>query len=94
MRVLTVFAHHGSGSFCHAVSERFDAGLRDAGHANDIVDLYAIDFDPDATLVDEFALHYPGIKRVERECFYAVHDGDTAKLQRYLDRASALGREF
>jgi len=46
MRVLTVFAHPGSKSFCHAVLERFDAGLRDAGHANEIVDLYAIGFDP------------------------------------------------
>ena len=245
MRVLTVFAHHGSGSFCHAVLERFDAGLRDAGHTNDVVDLYAINFDPvlrdrddpnwmdadapadvlarmhlrerilqgargplnrfvvkrwlgkrdtsgiirllqqhrpaDVTrqqervkqaeglafiapmyfvgfpailkgwiervftlgfafalrpeawsgdiggripllthqkaliiqttifderaydvglrdairvLTDEFALQYPGIRRVEREFFYAVHDGDHAKLKRYLDRAYTLGREF
>jgi NAD(P)H dehydrogenase (quinone) len=46
MNVLTVFAHDGSGSFCHAVLERFDAGLREAGHVNEIVDLYAIGFDP------------------------------------------------
>ena len=245
MRVLTVFAHNGSGSFCHALLNRFDAGLRDAGHVHDIDDLYAIDFDPvlrehdspnwmDANapddvlerwnlrermlegaggplrrfavrrwlgssdtreiirrlqehrpadvleqqrrvqqadalvflspmyfvgfpamlkgwiervftlgfafglepkgwqgdisgripllthskalvmqttifderaydnglrdalrvLVDEFALHYPGIQRIEREYFYAVHDGDRAKLQRYLERAYTLGREF
>ena len=46
MNVLTVFAHPGVRSFCHAVLERFDAGLRDAGHTNEIVDLYAIGFDP------------------------------------------------
>jgi NAD(P)H dehydrogenase (quinone) len=46
MRVLTIFAHHGSNSFCHAVLERFTAGLRDAGHNNEVVDLYAINFDP------------------------------------------------
>jgi flavodoxin-like protein len=46
MKVLTVFAHPGSGSLCHGVLERFDAGLRDAGHTNEIVDLYAIGFDP------------------------------------------------
>jgi len=46
MNVLTVFAHSGSGSFCHALLERFDAGLRDAGHVNEVVDLYAIGFDP------------------------------------------------
>lgn len=46
MRVLTVFAHPGSRSFCHAVLERFCAGLQDAGHTNEVVDLYAIGFDP------------------------------------------------
>jgi NAD(P)H dehydrogenase (quinone) len=46
MKVLTVFAHPGSKSFCHAVLERFDSGLRAAGHTNEIVDLYAIGFDP------------------------------------------------
>jgi NAD(P)H dehydrogenase (quinone) len=46
MNVLTVFAHPGSRSFCHAVLERFDAGLRAAGHVNEIVDLYRIGFDP------------------------------------------------
>jgi NAD(P)H dehydrogenase (quinone) len=46
MRVLTVFAHPGSQSLCHAVLDRFDAGLRDAGHAHEIVDLYGIGFDP------------------------------------------------
>jgi len=44
MRVLTVFAHPGKKSFCRAVLERFDAGLRDAGHTNEI-DLYTIGFD-------------------------------------------------
>jgi NAD(P)H dehydrogenase (quinone) len=46
VNVLTVFAHPGSRSFCHAVLDRFDAGLRDAGHTNEIVDLYAMGFDP------------------------------------------------
>ena len=246
MNVLTVFAHPGSGSLCHGVLERFDAGLRKAGHTNEIVDLYAIGFDPvlrerdnanwmdaeapddviasmrlrerllegaggplkrfamkrwlgnrdtrgiirmlqqryrprDVTvqqekvkaadalafiapmyfvgfpamlkgwiervftlgfafglapqgwkgdiagripllthekaliiqttifdkaaydaglreairvLVDEFAMRYPGIKRVEHEYFYAVHDADSAKLSRYLERAYQLGCQF
>jgi NAD(P)H dehydrogenase (quinone) len=46
MKVLTVFAHPASRSFCHAILERFDAGLREAGNTNEIVDLYAIGFDP------------------------------------------------
>ena len=46
MNVLTVFAHPNPRSFCHAVLERLDAGLREAGHRNEILDLYAIGFDP------------------------------------------------
>lgn len=46
MKVLTVFANPNPRSFCRAVLDRFDAGLRDAGHAHEVVDLYAIKFDP------------------------------------------------
>jgi NAD(P)H dehydrogenase (quinone) len=53
MRVLTIYAHHNPRSFCHAVLERFDAGLRDAGHDNEVVDLHAIGFNP--VLVDRDA---------------------------------------
>ena len=46
MRVLTVYAHPNPRSFCHAVLERFTAGLRDGGHTVEVVDLYATGFDP------------------------------------------------
>jgi NAD(P)H dehydrogenase (quinone) len=46
MNVLTIYAHYSPRSFCHAVLERFAAGLKDAGHTNEVVDLYAIGFDP------------------------------------------------
>jgi len=46
MKVLTVYAHHNPKSFCHAVLEQFTAGLKDAGHTSEVVDLYAIRFDP------------------------------------------------
>lgn len=46
MKILTVYAHQNPKSFCHAVLEKFSAGLKDAGHANDVVDLCAINFDP------------------------------------------------
>ena len=46
MRVLTVYAHPNPKSLCHAILERFTKGLEDAGHENEIVDLYAIGFDP------------------------------------------------
>lgn len=46
MKVLTIYAHHNPRSFCHALMERFCAGLHDAGHSNEVVDLHAIRFDP------------------------------------------------
>ncbi len=46
MRVLTVYAHPNPKSFCHAILEKFTKGLQDAGHVSEVVDLYAIDFDP------------------------------------------------
>jgi len=52
MRVLTVIAHPNPKSFCHAVLERFTAGLEDAGHVGEVVDLYAIRFDPVFRLQD------------------------------------------
>lgn len=46
MKVLTIYANPNPKSFCHAILEQFDRGLRDAGHQNEIVDLYAIKFNP------------------------------------------------
>ncbi len=46
MKVLTVYAHNSPKSFCHGVLERFTDGLRDAGHTSEVIDLYAIKFDP------------------------------------------------
>jgi NAD(P)H dehydrogenase (quinone) len=45
-------------------------------------------------LVDEFALRYPGIQRVEHVYFYAVHGADDAARAGYLERAYRLGRDF
>jgi NAD(P)H dehydrogenase (quinone) len=46
MKVLTVYAHHDPNSFCHAILDRFSAGLSEAGHTNEVIDLHAIRFDP------------------------------------------------
>jgi NAD(P)H dehydrogenase (quinone) len=46
MRVLTVYAHPNPKSFCHAILQQFTKGLGDAGHVSEVVDLYAIRFDP------------------------------------------------
>ena len=52
MRVLTVYAHPNPKSFCHAILEQFTKGLADAGHTCEVVDLYAINFDPVFRLAD------------------------------------------
>ena len=46
MHVLIVFAHPSPRSFCRAVLERFQEGLKAAGHTSELVDLYAVNFDP------------------------------------------------
>ncbi len=46
MNILTIYAHPSPKSFCHAILEQFTKGLEDAGHTNEVVDLYAIRFDP------------------------------------------------
>jgi NAD(P)H dehydrogenase (quinone) len=52
MKVLTVYANPNPRSFCHAILEQFSQGLKDAGHTNEVVDLYAIGFDPVLKLQD------------------------------------------
>jgi NAD(P)H dehydrogenase (quinone) len=46
MKILTVIANPNPKSFCHAILEQFTKGLKDAGHTSEVVDLYAIRFDP------------------------------------------------
>lgn len=52
MKVLTVYANPNPRSFCHAILEQFSRGLKDAGHTSEVVDLYAIRFDPVLRLWD------------------------------------------
>ena len=46
MNILTIYAHPNPKSFCHAILQQFTKGLEDAGHTSEVVDLYAIRFDP------------------------------------------------
>ena len=46
MKVLTVIANPNPKSFCHAVLGQFTKGLEQAGHTSEVVDLYAIHFNP------------------------------------------------
>ena len=52
MKVLTVYAHPNPKSFCHAVLQQFTKGLADAGHSSEVVDLYAIRFNPVFQMAD------------------------------------------
>ena len=42
MNILTIYANPNPRSFCHAILEHFTEGLNDAGHTNEVVDLYAM----------------------------------------------------
>jgi NAD(P)H dehydrogenase (quinone) len=53
MKVLTVYAHPDPASFNHAVLEAFTRGLKEAGHESEVVDLYAIGFDPASRIRDQ-----------------------------------------
>ena len=46
------------------------------------------------TLVDDFALKYPGIQSFEHVNFYAVHGADDSTRKAYLERSYHLGRNF
>jgi len=46
VKVLVVYAHPKPESFCHSILERFTAGLNEAGDSVEVVDLYAIRFNP------------------------------------------------
>jgi len=46
MKVLIVYAHPNPRSFNHAILEAFTKGLSDAGHNYEVIDLYAVKFNP------------------------------------------------
>jgi len=52
MKILTVFAHPDRRSFCGAVLDRFQDGLKEAGHEVEVADLYAERFNPVFTAYD------------------------------------------
>lgn len=52
MKILTVYAHPNPKSFCRALLEQFTKGLKNAGHMNEVIDLYAMKFDPVLTSRD------------------------------------------
>jgi NAD(P)H dehydrogenase (quinone) len=52
MHVLVVYAHPNPWSLNHAILQSFTKGLAEGGHTSEVVDLYAMNFDPIATSRD------------------------------------------
>jgi NAD(P)H dehydrogenase (quinone) len=50
--------------------------------------------EPMTRIIDDWGLRYPGVKDVEHVYFYEAAIADRERLQSYLDRAYALGRDF
>jgi NAD(P)H dehydrogenase (quinone) len=95
MKVLTVYAHHDPGSFCHVALERFTEGLAAAGHSSKVVDLYAIGFDPVfrardvASYIDA---EIPPSILAEMNPRRRVLDGCRGPLQRWLATRALRGK--
>ena len=110
VRLLVVYCHPHSGSYCHALLERVLAGLAVHGHDVDLLDLYAEGFDP-VLREDEWLdyLHDPGktvrgamashVARIERAeglvfVFPTWFFGLPAMLKGWFDRAWLPGVAF
>jgi len=52
MKVLVVYTHPNPKSFNRAILEEFTKGLTDGGHTFEVLDLYAINFNPVIQLED------------------------------------------
>jgi putative NADPH-quinone reductase len=109
MQALVVVAHPCDDSFTHAAAERAVTGLRSAGHAVDVVDLYAIGFrvamstaereayHGDTPLIDEHTREHARL--VQRaDCLVFVYptwwSGQPAMLKGWLDRVMVPGVAF
>jgi NAD(P)H dehydrogenase (quinone) len=96
MRVLTVYAHPNPRSFCHAVLDEFTRGLREVGHTPDVLDLYAMKFDPVFTSADMATWLHPDIPPDILEAMnprQAVLDGVQGPLRRLLARRAMRGKD-
>jgi hypothetical protein len=46
------------------------------------------------TRIDEWMLHYPGVRHVEHVFFYRAAVADAETIRGYLERSYRLGKEF
>lgn len=96
MKVLTVYAHPNPKSFCHAVLERFTAGLRDSGHTPDVDDLYEIKFDPVFRMRDYANWVHedmPADILEQMNLRRSVLDGARGPIQRFIATRALRGKD-
>lgn len=75
MNVLTVISHPRPDSLTFRVADRFLAGLRDAGHESEVLDLHRAGFDPVMDEADE-----PDWT-AERQCFSPEVHREMARME-------------
>lgn len=95
MRVLVVYAHPNPQSFTHAVLERVERGLRDAGHQHEVIDLYAEGFDPVFSLHDatQFIHHSVAEDMFDRDALaQGIVDNAGNAVKRRLARRLVRGK--
>jgi NAD(P)H dehydrogenase (quinone) len=96
MKVLTVYAHPNPNSFSHALLEEFTRGLADASHEGDVLDLYALKFDPVFTQADMATGLDPPIPPDILEAMnprQRVLDGARGPIQRFRARRLVRGKD-
>jgi NAD(P)H dehydrogenase (quinone) len=96
MKVLTVIANPNPKSFCHTILRQFTKGLAEAGHTSEVVDLYAIRFDP-VFHTQDFAsyVHESMPPEILEEMNLKQHVLDTARgpIQRFAVSLWLRGKE-
>ena len=76
MHALVVLAHPDEGSFAHALCQSAVTGLQRAGHVVEVLDLYALDFQPAMSSAERVAYH------MDKPTLDPLVDDSIAKLQR------------
>ena len=97
MHILVVYAHPNPKSFTHAILEQVVRGLGDAGHSHEVLDLYAIDFQPVFSLHDlsQFVHDTTPETMLDRdELARAIVDGAGNPLRRFLARRWVRGKSL
>jgi NAD(P)H dehydrogenase (quinone) len=104
MKVLVVYAHPNPQSFNHAILESFTKGLTETRHTYEVIDLYAIKFNPclsgedfvklmEGKVSDDLKAHQEKVSQAEGIVF--IHPiwwvGPPAILKGWIDRVFSMG---